>query len=272
MMVTATPSALINTPPIASTGRRVVTVTSPDDVLAATQGLRTPDPSAKDEKAVDSAIRRIVADLISVDDSAGDLLDWTAYPAAVGEVVDGLLIDATTYAYASGATRTRSIIACVPVDGASSLSGTIELRASGASLHRAGLSGDVFVSSPIDTTDAGPLEVLVADNVPRPAEGQPAPAAPVPRTAAEKAAAKAAYDAALKKARKKYAKAAKKAGSSKRKKSAAKKTYAKRRATATARYRAAVADVPSAPAAAAPAEQRVFRTVISTDTGWVAVA
>jgi hypothetical protein len=249
-------------------------VTSRDDVLAAARGLRTSDPSAQAEKSLDAAIRRIVDGLVSVDTSAGDLLDWTAYPAADGGPVDGVLIDATTYVYATGATRTRSIVAFVPTDETSRLSGTVELRASGASLNRSSLGGDVFVSTPVDTTDAGPLEVLVADDVPRPAAGQPAPAAPVPRTAAERAAAKAAYDAALKKARKKYAKAKKKAGTSKRKKTAAKQKYARSRAAAKARYRAAVADVPSAPAApqAAPSDDRTFRVTIATDTGWAAVA
>jgi hypothetical protein len=242
--------------------------------MAAARGLRTSDPSAQAEKSLDAAIRRIVDGLVSVDTSAGDLLDWTAYPAADGGPVDGVLIDATTYVYASGATRTRSILAFVPAAETSSLSGTIELRASGESLHRASLSGDVFVSTPIDTTDAGPLEVVVADDVPRATEGQPAPASPVPRTAAETARAKAAYDAALKTARKKYAKAKKKAGTSKRKKTAAKKKYARSRAAAKARYRAAVADVPPAPAApkSADADDRTFRVTIATDTGWAAVA
>jgi hypothetical protein len=249
-------------------------MTSRDDVLAAAAVLRTSDPSAQAERTLDSAIRRIVADVVSVDTSAGDLLDCTAYPAPAGEALDGLLIDATTYAYTTGATRTRSIVAFVPIDETSTLGGTVELRASGGSLHRSPLAGDVFVSSPVDTTDAGPLEVWVAGDVPRPSAGQPAPAAPVPRTATEKAAAKKAYDAALKKARKKYAKAKKKAGTSKRKKTAAKKTYARSRAAAKARYRAAVADTPPASAApsAAPSGDRAFRTMISTDTGWAAVA
>ena len=249
-------------------------VTSREDVLAAADGLRTPDPSAQAEKALASAIRRIVADLITVDSSAGDLLDWTAYPAVDDGALDGVMIDATTYAYASGVTRTRSIIAVVPADETAALIGTIELRASGASLLRSRLDGDMFVSSPIDTTDAGSLEVRVTDDVTRPLDDPPAPPAPapVPRTAAEKAAAKQAYDKAVKKARKKYAKAKKKAGSSKRKKTAAKKKYARSRATAKAKYRAAVADVPPAAAPGAPADTRVFRTTISTDTGWAAVA
>ncbi|REK73045.1 hypothetical protein DX116_05510 [Aeromicrobium endophyticum] len=237
-------------------------------MLAAAAGLRAPDPSAQTEKTLDAAVRRIVGGLVSVDTSAGDQLDYTAYPAAGGGALDGVMIDATTYVYSSGATRTRTLVALVPVDEALSLGGTLELRAAGASLQRSTLSGDVFVSSPVDTTDAGPLEVVVADET-APSVGQPAPSAPVPRTAAEKAVAKAAYDAALKKARKKYAKAKKKAGTSKRRKAAAKKKYARSRAAAKARFRSAVADVPSAAPPAAPADQRVFRTMISTDTGWV---
>lgn len=245
-------------------------VTSRDDVLAAASGLRTRDPSAQDEKALHSAILRIVAALISVDTSAGDLLDCTAYPASADGSLDGVMIDATTYVYASGVTRTRSIIALVPTDETSSLIGSVELRASGTAVHRSPLTGEVFVSPPVDTTDAGPLVVVVTDDATTPAAAQPAPA-PVPRTAAEKAAAKRAYAKAKKKARKQYAKAKKKAGTSKRKKAAAKKKYARRRAAAKARYRAAVADVlPGAPGA--PTDQRVFRTTISTDTGWAAVA
>lgn len=246
-------------------------MTARDDVLAAAGGLRATDPSAQAEKALDAAIRRIVDGLVKVDTSAGDLLDWTAYPAAGAGALDGVMIDATTYVRSSGATRTRTVVALVPTDETRSLAGTLELRAAGASLQRSDLTGDVFVSSPIDTTEAGPLEVVVADGT-APAPGQPAPAAPVPRTATEKAAAKRAYDKALKKARTKYAKAKKKAGTSKRKKAAAKKKYARSRAAAKATYRSAVADLPPGAAPAAPTDQRVFRTMISTDTGWAAVA
>ncbi|MET0820851.1 MAG: hypothetical protein ABWY58_07790 [Aeromicrobium sp.] len=246
-------------------------MTSRDDVLAAAGVLRTTDPSAQAERALDSAIRRIVADVISVDTSAGDLLDCIAYPTATDGTIDGVMIDATTYAYASGVTRTRSVIALVPTDETASLRGSIELHASGATLHTSRLSGGLFVSPAIDTTDAGPLAVMVTDDVTEPPAAQPAPAAPVPRTAGEKAAAKKAHDAALKKARKKYAKAKKKAGTSKRKKTSAKKKYARSRAAAKARYRAAVADV-APPATSVPTDQRVFRPAISTDTGWAAVA
>ena len=260
-----------------------------DVVLSVAAGLRVSEPSAGSETATDAAVRSILERVVTVDAGAGDVLDYTAYPTAVGDV-EGLLIDATVYRYSTGASRSSTVVAVATTDESSRLDGSVTITSGDSTVLRSSLSGSVAVTAPIDTADAGVLEVVVAGTLLAPGEQAPAPSPtapptaptpapgspPIPRTEAEKAAARAAYDRALQDARKRYAKAKKKAGRNKRKKAAAKKQYARRKDVAKARYRAAIADVviaatvgtASTTSTTVQAQARAFRVTISTDAGW----
>ncbi|MBD8608491.1 hypothetical protein IFT73_16665 [Aeromicrobium sp. CFBP 8757] len=255
-------------------------------VLEAASGLRATDPDATAEAKLDRLVRDIVASAVSV---GGDLVDYTAYPTPADASVTGVLIDVSLTRTDSVQTRSLATVALAPtsdgvqLDGSVVVSGLPVDAADGArTLHTSTLSGDVHVSTPVDVSDSGVLEVsLTSVSVePTPTPSTPAPSTPAPtstpRTAAELAAARRTYDAALRNARTKYAKARKKAGRSKRKRVAAKKSYDVRRARAKAAYRAAVADVPAgaAPAGATRSAALVSAptTVISTDVGWAPVA
>lgn len=259
------------------------------DVLSVTAGLRASEPSAGSEAATDAAVRRIIGRSVSVD-AAGEIVDYTAYPAAADASIEAVLVDATVYRVSTGATRSCTVVAVAAVDPATTLTGSVLLRRpDGVVVQRSTLSGDVLVTDAVDTADAGVLEVAVSGAVvsstpdpdPEPTPEPPAQPAPVPtpRTAAEKAAARRTYDAALKDARRKYAKAKKKAGRSKSKKNAARKAYVRRKSLAKTRYRAAIADVPAVPTRAAvgsaqattnasAAAGTTFDVAISTDAGW----
>ncbi|KQX74235.1 hypothetical protein [Aeromicrobium sp. Root472D3] len=262
-------------------------------VLEAASGLRATEPDATAEAKLDRLVRDIVASAVSV---GGDLVDYTAYPTPADASVTGVLIDVSLTRTDSVQTRSLATVALAPTSDGDQLDGSVVVSglpvdaADGArTLHTSTLSGDVHVSTPVDVSDSGVLEVSLTSvsveptptPTPTPSTPTPSPSTPAPtstpRTAAELAAARRTYDAALKNARTKYAKARKKAGRSKRKRVAAKKSYDVRRARAKAAYRAAIADVPAgaAPAGATRSAAAVSAsaptTVISTDVGWAPV-
>ena len=115
-------------------------------------------------------------------------------------------------------------------------------------LQSAPLSGDVFVSAPLDY-DNPALEEVNSNTVSASAAGNATKTTNVTtsrkvtdkKTASEKKAAKVKYDKRIKAAKKKYAKALDKAGSSKSKKSAAKKAYKAARSSAKAKFKYAIA-------------------------------
>lgn len=242
-----------------------------DMVLAAASGLRASDPSTSSETATGRALRDIVGRALSA--ASSDSTDWTAWPAAVAGAVDGVLIDVTTYDSRTGATSTRTIVALTTTDASSTLDGTATISTTarpdgtpidGSALATATLSGDVFVSAPLDTSTSGALAVSATGNVTRTVAG--APPSRVGVSADEAAAAKKAYDKALKAAKKSYAKAKRKAGTNTAKKARAKRAYAKKKAALQATYR-------RAPAGSRMVEQDAtenspFALAISTDTGW----
>lgn len=255
----------------------MTTAVTRENVLAVAGALRVPDPDAATEKKTDDAVRAIIAAAASV--GAGDRVAYTAYPTPAAASVAGVLIDVTTSRRDTVDTRSFAIVALAAaqdtvLDGSVVVTGLpVDSADGGKALASTGLSGDVWVSAPIDGSDSGVLQVaLTSVTVASPA-GDARPATPTPRTPAELAAAHKRYDAALRSARATYAKARRKAGSSKRRKKAAKAAYDKRRARAKAAYRSAVAAVPAA--ASSPSEVvaqalGVPTTIITTDAGWAA--
>ncbi|MCL8249842.1 hypothetical protein AERO_00470 [Aeromicrobium fastidiosum] len=256
-------------------------------VLEAASGLRATDPDGTAEAKLDRLVRDIVASAVAV---GGDLVDYTAYPTPADASVTGVLIDVSLTRTDSVQTRSLATVALAPTSDGGQLDGSVVVSglpvdaADGArTLHTSTLSGDVHVSTPVDVSDSGVLEVSLTsvsvEPTPTPSTPTPSPSTPAPtstpRTAAELAAARRTYDAALKNARTKYAKARKKAGRSKRKRVAAKKSYDVRRARAKAAYRAAIADVPAGAASVGATRSAAAvsapTTVISTDVGWAPV-
>ena len=251
-------------------------------VLTAAAGLRFNNPDTADEAATDRAVRAIIAGSVPI---GTDLVDYTAYPTSDDTDVAGVLIEVTLTRTDSVQTRSLATVALATMGDEAELTGSVMVKGlpldaddGGKTLHTSTLSGDVHVTSPVDVSAIGVLQVALASGLPaEPAAPAPAPATPSPtarpRTTAELKAARATYDAAVKRARTKYAKARKKAGKSKRRRIAAKKAYDKRRARAKTAYRAALADVPVAAAAAPAAASDSPRTasavtIISTDVGW----
>ena len=229
-----------------------------DVVLAAATGLRTSDPSRSTETSTDTALRAIIDRTVSR--GSTELADYTAYPTAPGGLVDGVLIDVSVYSTQSGQTRSATIVALAPVDAGCTLSGTARLSTTSQLLGKiidtlglggSALSGDVFVSTPVDTATAGALTVTASGNVLSPrsrtADAAPAtaPGEPVDSgfsiASDQGAAAKALYDRKVKAAAAAYKKAKKKAGRNKAKKKAAKRAYDKKKATYQAAYRKALA-------------------------------
>lgn len=259
----------------------MTTAVTRETVLSAATGLRASDPATADEAATDRAVRAIIAGSVPV---GTDLVDYTAYPTSDDADVAGVLIDVTLTRTDSIQSRSLATVALAPLGDEAELTGSVVVKGlpldadeGGTTLHTSTLSGDVHVTSPVDVSATGVLQVaLAAGSAAEPAAPTPAPASPPPtarpRTAAELKAARAAYDAAVKRARTKYAKARKKAGKSKRRRIAAKKAYDKRRARAKTAYRSAIADVPvavSAPmATSGPTSGGSAVTIISTDAGW----
>ena len=251
-------------------------------VLAAAAGLRTSDPATADEASTDRAVRAIIAGSVPV---GNDLVDYTAYPTSDDADVSGVLIDVTLTRTDSVQTRSLATVALAPLGDEAELTGSVVVEGlpmdaadGGRTLHTSTLSGDVHVTSPVDVSAIGVVQVaLTSSSSAEPAAPAPTPATPPPtarpRTAAELKAARAAYDAAVKRARTKYAKARKKAGQSKRRRIAAKKAYDTRRARAKTAYRAAIADVPvgvSAPTSTtSPASAGSTVMIISSDVGWL---
>ena len=229
-----------------------------DVVLAAATGLRTSDPSTSTETSTDAALRAIIDRTVS--SGSTDLADYTAYPTAPGGLVDGVLIDVSVYSTQSGQTRSATIVALAATDEGCTLSGTARISTTSQLLGKvigatglgsSTLSGDVFVSSPLDTAAAGALTVTASGHVLSPraqaADAAPAAAQADPADSGfsiatdQGAAAKALYDRKVKAAAAAYKKAKKKAGRSKAKKKAAKRAYDKKRAAYKAAYRKALA-------------------------------
>ena len=251
-----------------------------DTVLAAVDALRAGDPNPTTEKKLDAAVRDIITSVIAAD---GDRIDYTAYPTPATSRPSGVLIDVSVSQVGSTRTRSLAIVALASSEETAQLDGFVLLSAlpldavtGRRTLDNSELSGTVYVSTPVDVSDVGVLEVAltsVAFIEEAPAQSAaPPPPEPTPRSGAELRAARTAYTKALAKARTKYLKARKKAGKSKRRKAAAKKSYTQRKARAKATYRAAIADIPAVPTtsaapvpAAAPDRPPV---VISTDVGW----
>lgn len=244
-----------------------------DMVLTAAAGLRAPEPSSAKEAATDAILRDIVRRAAGVESTSTELVDYTAYPTQPELAIDGVLVDASVHRVDDGTSRSCTVVVLAATDPAVPLGGTATISTTArpdgrtdasTTLSSSPLSGDTFVSAPLDTSDSGALLVAVTGGAPAPAVTTPATSAP--RSAAEKAAARTAYDQALASARKKYLKAKKKAKGSKKKKAAATKAYAKRKASAKARYRSAVADVPVPATTSVPSGPVVL--TISTDAGW----
>lgn len=250
-------------------------------LAAAVDALRASDPDAAAEQKSAAAMRTIIdAALPSI--GTDDRVAHTAYPTSPTSSVVGVLIDVTVTRLDTVDVRSFAVVALAAAEPDGVLAGSVVVTGlpidsdeGGRTLLSRSVSGDVWVSAPIDASGAGVLRVALTSVTVTPPVSDVPPAAPVRRTAAERAAARKQYDAALRSARAKYAKARKKAGSSKRRRKAAKAAYDKRRARAKAAYLAAVADVPavsSKPATSSGATQVLgdTTTIVSTDAGWAA--
>jgi len=245
-------------------------------VLAAANGLRVTDPSAGSEAATADALLAIIERSASVSHAAGDATDYTAYPTTAGGAADGVMIDVTLHTAQGDADRAFTLLALTTTDAALTLSGTVAISSTAklagtptdpAVLHSAALSGDVFVSAPVDTSSSGALIVTASGNATRTVET--APPTKVPISADEAAGAKALYAKKLKAAKKSYAKAKKKAGKNKRKKAKAKKSYSAKKATYKSAYRQALAGFRMVEHH--DTVNRPFAVTISTDSGWALV-
>lgn len=252
-----------------------------EGVLAVVDALRAAEPDAAAERSTALAVRAII-DATTASIASDDRVAHTAHPTSPAASVAGVLIDVTITRRDTVDVRSFAIVALAATEPSGTLAGSVlvtglplDSDAGGRTLLSKTLSGGAWVSGPIDSSDAGVLQLAVTSKSVAPPAADAPPPAPTRRTAAERAAARKRYEAALRSARAKYVKARKKARSSKRRRKVAKAAYDKRRARAKAAYRAAIADVPAktpAPTTSSAVTQAlgVPTMIISTDAGWAA--
>ena len=178
-----------------------------------------------------------------------DGLDYYVDPLNERNAADGLLI----HAIVNGKTCTFAAFAAT--EGFTTLSGTatltgypessIDTRAAAVdttTIQTSTLSGDVFVTTPVDDSDYYDVNVAATGNaITTTSTTTESDRIVTPKTSQQKAAARKAYDRRIAAAKKAYTKAVVKAGSSSSKKAAAKKTYRAKKDAALAAYRASKA-------------------------------
>lgn len=257
-----------------------MTPTVPRETVASlVDALRAPEPDAAAEKRNDLAVRAIITAAAAT--ASDDLVTYSAYPTSPATSVAGLLVDVTITRRDTVDARSFALVALAVTEPDDVLDGSVVVTGlpinaddGGRTLASAALSGDVWVSAPIDGSDAGVLQVALTSVTVTPPAADAAAPSPTRRTPAELSAARNRYEAALRSARTTYVKARKKARSSKRRKKAAKAAYDRRRARAKAAYRAAIADVPAAapsPVSVVAQALGVPTTIITTDAGWASL-
>jgi hypothetical protein len=167
-------------------------------------------------------------------------------PGTDQDGVDGFLARAVVEGTEETASRTCTFAAFATSEPFSSMSGTanisaqqpdlIEFRAAAPS-HDYALSGDVYVTAPVDDIGFNDFADATASGTVTRTEAARTTTSRVitPKTTARKAAARKAYQRTIDKAQAKLAKALKKAGNSSSKKAAARKTYAARKKAAKAK-------------------------------------
>ncbi|KAA1380437.1 hypothetical protein [Aeromicrobium fastidiosum] len=177
-----------------------------------------------------------------------DGLDYYVDPLDERNAADGLLVHAIVN------DKTCTFAAFAATESFTTLSGTatltgirypVEQRISveePTTIQTSALSGDVFVTTPVDDSDYYDVNIAAAGNaITTTSTTSESNRVVTPKTSQQKAAARKVYDHRLASAKKAYTKAVVKAGSSSSKKAAAKKTYRAKKAAALAAYRASKA-------------------------------
>lgn len=226
---------LAATPATAATPEGVTRQT----VLAAAQEARDGDAQ--------SLVDELVLAVCAVKE--GERFERNADPVDRSAAVDGLLVNAQI---SDGSKEGRYCVfaALAPTTPSATMSGTVTISDPGVieatfsaaqALQTSDLSGDVFVTEPIDI-GAGRLTASASGTVVSASASDTAITRLVtPKTTQQKKAAHKAYDRKVSAAKKVYAKALKKAGSSASKKAAAKKVFRAKKSTALSAYRKATA-------------------------------
>ena len=180
-----------------------------------------------------------------------DGLDYSTRPVEQRNAADGLLVRAVVNG------KTCTFAAFAATEGFTTLTGNATLTGirypaddqrliiqEPTTIQTSALSGDVFVTTPVDDSD------YYEDSVNVTAEGNAITTTSTtsvsnrvvtPKTSQQKVAARKVYDRRIASAKKAYKKAVVKAGSSSSKKAAAKTTYRAKKAAALATYRASKA-------------------------------
>jgi hypothetical protein len=244
--------ALAATPATAATPSGVTR----DMVLTAANGVRTAEANgANPSVATTRALRAVVTRGCDFSAADGESLDGESDVdvTTAGDDADGLLV--STYISSDfGSGRYCTIAAFAAADASFQLSGTATLTgveytlendnwtpSDVKTLQTSALSGDVFVTAPLDSRNVEVRSASASGNATKTTTVKTSRKVLDKKTRSEKKAANAKYDQRVKAAKKSYAKALDKAGNSKTKKAAAKKAYSAKKKSYKAKLKYATA-------------------------------
>jgi hypothetical protein len=241
--------ALAATPATAATPSGVTR----DMVLTAANGVRTAEANgAEYSRATSRALTAITTAGCDVQEGAEEYAYISdVKPTSAGDDADGLLIDARVYNNVIESSMYCTIAAFATTDGSFRLSGSATVTGDKydenldeyvpTTLQTTGLSGDVFVTAPVNTRGISNLTASASGNATKTTTVKTSRKVLDKKTRSEKKAANAKYDQRVKAAKKSYAKALDKAGNSKTKKAAAKKAYSAKKKSYKAKLKYATA-------------------------------
>lgn len=264
--------ALAATPATAASAQGVTR----DEVLTAVNGVRAADANDTSYSfATGKALRALVTKACGVstnpaDNEYANLEEEQIRTTNAGDDAEGLLISAEVYVSGFGG-EDCTFAAFATADPTFQLAGTATISGTrfnettdadeSVTLRSQALSGDAFVTSPLNGQSLNDVDNLVAaavGNATKTTVTKTTTKVADKKTKSEKKKAKATYAKKIKSVKKSYAKALDKAGKSKSKKAAAKKAYKAKRATAKAKYTYAIASYKLVKKSSSSTENRPF--------------